>query len=41
MSNRARYALMALVIAVVIGAFYFPRLWRRVHELGKPVQTEE
>lgn len=41
MSNRARYALMALVIAVVIGAFYLPRLWRRVRELRKPVQTEE
>ena len=41
MSNRARYALMALVIAVVIGAFYLPRLWRRVRELQKPVQTEE
>jgi spore germination protein GerM len=32
---------MALVIAVVIGAFYLPRLWRRVRELQKPVQTEE
>ncbi len=32
---------MALVVAVVIGAFYLPRLWRHVRDLGKPVQTEE
>jgi spore germination protein GerM len=38
MSRRARYALMALMLAVVIGAFYLPRLWR---SLGPPEQSEE
>jgi hypothetical protein len=41
MSTRARYAFMALVLAVVIGAFYLPRLWRRVRDLETPTQTEE
>jgi spore germination protein GerM len=38
MSRRARYALMALMLAVVIGVFYLPRLWRTVEA---PTQTEE
>lgn len=41
MSNKARYAIMALVAAVVIGAFYLPRLWRSVRDLKRPIQSEE
>jgi len=41
MSTRARYAVMALMLAVVIGAFYLPRLWRSVRSLGTPAETEE
>lgn len=41
MSTRARYALMALVVAVVIGALYLPRLWRGARDLNTPAQSEE
>lgn len=33
--------MMALIIAVVIGALYLPRLWRRTRDLAKPAQSDE
>jgi hypothetical protein len=41
MSARMRYAVMALMLGVIIGAFYLPRLWRSVRSLGSPAQTDE
>ncbi len=34
-------AIAALVVAVVIGGFYFPKLRRRVLHLARPARTEE
>ena len=41
MSRRVKIAVAALVVAVIIGAFYFPKLRQRVLHLAHPERTEE
>jgi Sporulation and spore germination len=41
MSRRLRIALALLAVAVIVGAFYLPGLWRRVRNLSRKGPTEE
>ncbi len=41
MSRRVKIAIAVLVVAVVIGAFYFPKLRQRVLRMSRPERTEE
>src|SRR5713101_6370286 len=41
MSRRVKLAIAALVVAVLIGAFYFPKLRQRVLRMSRPARTEE
>ena len=41
MSRRVKIVIAVLVVAVIIGAFYFPQLRRRVLRLARPERTEE
>ena len=41
MSRRVKLAIVALVVAVLIGAFYFPKLRQRVLRMSRPARTEE
>ncbi len=41
MSRRVKLAIAALVVAVLIGGFYFPKLRQRVLRMSRPAGTEE
>ncbi len=41
MSRRVKIAIAALVVAVIIGGLYFPKLRQRVLRLARPARTEE
>lgn len=41
MLRRAKIAVALLVLAVIVGVIYFPRLHQRVQRLAKPTRTEE
>jgi sporulation and spore germination protein len=41
MPPKIKWAIAALCAAVLIGLFYFPRLWRGARDLGKPATSDE
>lgn len=41
MPPKIKLAIVALCLAVLIGLFYLPRLWRGARDLGKPATSDE
>jgi hypothetical protein len=41
MPPKIKWAIAALGVAVLIGLFYLPRLWRGARDLGKPATSDE
>jgi hypothetical protein len=41
MPPKIKWAIAALSLAVLIGLFYMPRLWRGARDLGKPATSDE
>jgi spore germination protein GerM len=41
MPTKIKWVIAALSVAVLIGLFYLPRLWRGARDLGKPATSDE